>query len=385
MDNQEQFEDVEEIIDVGNDGAESEMDEDFPIDGVEPEEDQEEMTEEIPDDSSFCFVQHSDSVYCVDFHPTERDIVISGGGDDKAFIWNVSTGQVIHQLIGHTDSIVAVQFSFNGKLAATGGMEGVVKVWDVATGSMVAQLEGPDEITWICWHSKGSILLAGANDGSAWMWMSNGQVMQVFSGHSAPLTAGCFSPDGKLVVTGSEDGSVIVWDPKNASPIQKFTAADGRFNQAPITTVGFSNDSTLLLTGSQDGAIKAVHPQNGKILASLDGHSDSIECIEYSKIIPLVATCGMDGKLCVWEASNLKQRSVLIHDDGVVKAKWHPTEPLLISVSVDKTVRVWDARTGQCVRVFRGHTQPILDMSLSIDGRKIISASDDHTCLVFDS
>ena len=80
----------------------------------------------------------------------------------------------------------------------------------------------------------------------------------------------------------------------------------------------------------------------------------------------------------------MRQRHTLSHEDGVVKAKWHPTEPLLISASVDKTVRVWDARTGQCIKVLRGHTQPILDMVLSVDGSKIISASDDQTCLVFD-
>ena len=66
-------------------------------------------------------------------------------------------------------------------------------------------------------------MLAGGHDGSAWMWAANGQVMQVFSGHTAPVTCGGFTPDAKSVITGSEDSTIIVWDPKTGAAVTKFT------------------------------------------------------------------------------------------------------------------------------------------------------------------
>jgi len=73
-------------------------------------------------------------------------VVATGGGDDRAFIWKVSTGEKLFELSGHKDSVIAVAFSSTGKFLATGGMDGVVKVWESETGKLVVTLEGPDEV-----------------------------------------------------------------------------------------------------------------------------------------------------------------------------------------------------------------------------------------------
>lgn len=58
---------------------------------------------------------------------------------------------------------------------------GKVKVWDAGTGACLRTLEGPDEgITWLQWHPRGGVLVAGSEDFTSWMWNAdNGQCMQV--------------------------------------------------------------------------------------------------------------------------------------------------------------------------------------------------------------
>jgi WD40 repeat protein len=53
------------------------------------------------------------------------------------------------------------------------------------------------------------------------------------------------------------------------------------------------------------------------------------------------------------------------HEDGVVKIKWHPQEPLLFSCSTDRTIRLWDARAATQVRSWVGHQDMILDFDIS--------------------
>lgn len=111
-------------------------------------------------------------VYSVAIHPKDNDIVVSGGGDDKSYLWRVSNGEKIFELAGHTDSVTAVGFSVDGDYVASAGMDGKVRVWKAHTGEFCTAVEGPDDIIWIDWHPKGNILLAGASDSTVWMWAS---------------------------------------------------------------------------------------------------------------------------------------------------------------------------------------------------------------------
>ena len=50
-------------------------------------------------------------------------------------------------------------------------MAGRVKVWDAHTGALLHTLEGPEEgVTWLQWHPRGSVVLAGSEDFTTWMW-----------------------------------------------------------------------------------------------------------------------------------------------------------------------------------------------------------------------
>merc|ERR1719473_246010 len=105
-------------------------------------------------------------------------------------------------------------------------------VWQTADGTLVHKLEGPGEdISWIDWHPKGNVLVAGSNDCTAWMWnATKGAQMQCFVGHGGALLCGGFLPNGKLLVTGSEDGTARVWSPKTG--VSKSSISLG---EAPVT------------------------------------------------------------------------------------------------------------------------------------------------------
>lgn len=251
-------------------------------------------------------------------HPKYQNVVGSGGGDDKAYLWNMTNGEVVHEFAKHKDSVISVGFNHDGKYFASGGMDGIIKVYEVESGNHVVDLEGPEEITWIQWHPKGNVVLCGSVESTVWMFkVPSGECMNVFAGHTAPVSCGTFTHDGKKIVTGSEDGSMIVWDPVTAQPLVKLTSDDGRFHQEAVTSLAISFDNRVITTGSADGTSRVVLLANGNILASLEGHSDSIETISYCQTMNFVATGSVDGRVNLWDLTNFKLRSTLSHEDVI--------------------------------------------------------------------
>ena len=148
------------------------------------------------DNSIQHFSGHEGPVYSVSAHPT-TPLAVSGGGDDSGYIWDVTDGEIVVKLTGHTDSVSAVAFSSDGEMVSTGGMDGKVRVWrrvgkeNYKTWEFLTELQGPDEVIvraptvlcsasaetncrdpvqWLRWHPKGPVLLAGSNDSTVWLW-----------------------------------------------------------------------------------------------------------------------------------------------------------------------------------------------------------------------
>ena len=62
---------------------------------------------------------------------------------------------------------------------------------------------------------------------------------------------------------------------------------------------------------------------------------------------------------------------------------WHPSNDMLLSCSVDKSVGVWDGRSGTQVARWCGHSDTIMDVAVANDGVTAVSASDDACILLW--
>uniref|UniRef100_A0A7R9VPV1 Anaphase-promoting complex subunit 4 WD40 domain-containing protein n=1 Tax=Chlamydomonas euryale TaxID=1486919 RepID=A0A7R9VPV1_9CHLO len=357
--------------------------------------DGDELEQDGEEDSIHQFEGHQDAVLAVAWSPAHPDLVASGGQDDAAFLWRVGQDAFENpegalstaELPGHTDSVASVAFNTAGTLLATAGMEGIVKVWNTADGSLMRSLDGPGgSVDWVRWHPKGDVVLAGSEDFTMWMWLAqSGQFMQVFSGHSGPVTCGMFTPDGKAVVScgGEDDCSLRVWNPKTGACSAQIQGHG--FHAEGLTSLDILADGMTVISGAEDGSVRLSNVGTGRVVGALEGHDEasSVEAVGFSRLLPLAASAGIDGKLLVWDLSTLSQRGCGDHLDGVTRMGWHPTQPLVFTGCLDGAARCWDLRTGGAVRTWRGHNAGVQDLAVSPDGSMIITGADDHTARVF--
>lgn len=394
-------EEIVEVIDLndtepGPDDLADELDDvDFEEDpgnaGDEGWETEDEM-EADQDDSDLTFSSHKGSVFCVSLDPVTNSMAVTGGEDDKAYVWSVSDGEVLFECTGHKDSVTCAVFSHDSSLVATGDMSGMIKVWKVETKEEIWSFEVGD-LEWLEWHPCAPVLLAGTDEGNVWMWKVPAGDCKTFQSAACQATSGKVLPDGKRAVVGYEDGSVRVWDLKQGNAIHVIKGQDG--HQGALTCLACNKDGSLVLTGSVDGGAKLINTTTGKVLGaftvegkakgSKDGEEEtnSVESVGFCNILPLIAVAYLDGTLAIYDLSSQVLRHRCQHEAGIVHLQWEEASSVVSTCSLDGALRLWDARSGNMVSEYRGHTAEILDFTINREGTMAVTASGDNQAKVF--
>ncbi len=72
------------------------------------------------------------------------------------------------------------------------------------------------------------------------------------------------------------------------------------------------------------------------------------------------------------------------HEATVNSAAFSPDGKLIVTASNDKTARLWDAGTGEVIRVLAGHEDGVNTAAFSPDGKRIVTASADKTARLWE-
>ena len=331
-------------------------------------------------------VAHTDPVFAIAVNPGTPDMLATGGGDEVGYVWRVPHELPSYRLEGHTDTVSSLAFSSDGSMLASGSLDGSVRVWQASSGALITALEGPTQgINWVLWHARGAVLLAGSEDATAWMWkLPEGSVMQIFSAHSASVSYGAFVNNGRSVLTASEDGTVRVWNPRTGT-VDHCLHSGPMHEPRPVTCLSAHATQPIFLFGSDCGDLKLAHAENGRLLATLPSHDASVEHCGFCDAFALAASCGMDGKLCIWDLGTFGLRHTCIHQAGVIELKWLKESPMILTCAISRDLRLWDARSGECLQTMTGHHEAVLclDIGYTAQGIYVVSGSDDKTARVW--
>ena len=99
-----------------------------------------------------------------------------------------------------------------------------------------------------------------------------------------------------------------------------------------------------------------------------------------------IVTGSEDKTVKVWDAETGQEVLALKgHTDDVSSVAFSPDGKRIVTGSEDRTVKVWDAETGQEVLALKGHTDGVRGVAFSPDGKRIVTGSGDRTVKVWDA
>jgi WD40 repeat protein len=111
-------------------------------------------------------------------------------------------------------------------------------------------------------------------------------------------------------------------------------------------------------------------------LLTLKGHTDAVTSIAYSPDGKRLASASWDKTMKMWDAQTGQElRTFKGHTDDVNHVVYSPDGKRLASASGNGTVNIWDAQTGQELLTLKGHTGEVNSVAFSPDGKRLASGS----------
>ncbi|CAL1276014.1 unnamed protein product [Larinioides sclopetarius] len=153
------------------------------------------------------------------YHSSEEEVELSeedhGEGESSHNVSILKNAMI--ELQGHIGVVIAADWLAGGEQVITASWDRTANVYDVQTGELVTQLVGHDqELTNTCTHSTQRLVVTSSKDTTFRLWDFRDAIhsVSVFQGHTNPVTSATFA-SGDKVVSGSDDRTVKVWDLKN--------------------------------------------------------------------------------------------------------------------------------------------------------------------------
>lgn len=306
------------------------------------------------------FEGHSDGVLCCQYD--NNNLLMTGSYDKTIKIWNVDTGKLLRTLTGHTRGVRTL--AFDEQKLISGGLDGTIKVWNYRTGQCISTYTGHSEgVISVDFHDK--VIVSGSADSTVKVWHVDTRTCYTLRGHTDWVTSVKIHSKSKTLFTASDDATVRLWDLRTNKCLKVYGGVEnnGHIGQIqcviPFTvkdklTTDLQEHANVPDSGEGNNQPENLNEENGKVDEALSG---------IPNLPSHMLTASLDNTIKLWDVRTGKCiRTQFGHIEGV----WSIAADTfrIVSGAHDRTIKVWDLQTGKCMHTFGGHVSPISCVAL---------------------
>lgn len=241
---------------------------------------------------------HTDAILCV-AASQDGKFVVTGGRDHKIIVWDAATLEPLRVFSQHRDAVTGLAFRRGTNQLYSASKDRTIKIWSLDELAYIETLFGhQDEVVDVAALAQERCVSVGARDRTARLWKVVEETQLVFRGggdgkksrsHSSipRVNEGSMDRiamiDEEMFVTGSDNGSIALWVVHKKKPIHTITLAHGI--EEPL---------------QPDEATAEVYPREDRVPAPQPRWITALTTIPYSDVI---LSGSWDGQIRAWRVS----------------------------------------------------------------------------------
>ena len=221
-----------------------------------------------------------------------------------------------------------------------------------------------------------------------------GQVVHMRTMHTGDVWSVAITPDGEYIVSGSYDDTVKLWRLSDGSLVRTMSGHRG-----DVQAVAVTPDGQYVVSAGDDKTIRVWRLSTGECIRVLQGHTDLIWSVIVSHDGSYIVSGSYDGTVRMWDmarvlaarpgdlnAANNSMVRMMREDNEIFSVAITPDGRYVLAANGDdfdrrtgNAIRIWDAESGELVRMMTGHTNDVTCIALTPDGTRVASSSLDGT------
>ncbi|HKQ73771.1 MAG TPA: protein kinase [Blastocatellia bacterium] len=340
---------------------------------------------------------HPKRIFSIAFAPDGRRLATAGGqiphavppdgretapenNGNIAKVWNLTTGRVINDLLGHTSEIRSVAFSADGRQLATGSEDLSVRTWDATTGQALKVFAGARGRPGVIFLPSGKALaILREKETLRFIDVATREELVSLRGHDPRYVLWVITSDGKRIITGTADGVTKLWDFQTGRELARWKSRPGG-----VLFSRLSGDDRKLFAGFSDGAVIVRDLATKREQTIFDQSKPLILC-EMSPDGGKLVKAWEGTTASIWDATTGRETATLIGHTGLVRAAaFSPDGETVATAGEDRTIKLWNAASGDELATLNGHTERIYDLEFSSNGQFLASAGGDGAVKLWD-
>jgi WD40 repeat protein len=255
---------------------------------------------------------------------------------------------------------------------------GYAHLYDATNSQLINQFEHQGGLVDAAFSPDGGRVAIACHDGNVWVWAVNDTArrpMLLPEGNQIEEIA--FSRNGRLLAVGTRGGHARVWE--LAPPERGVQRLPG--HEVQWLEFDPSGAHALIVSSGKAPAVSVFDVQTCKLISTA-ALRDEVARARFSSDGRRILAFGGTQVRVLDAASGRELVRPLVHKRKIQEAVWSPDGKLILSAAGTAGVRAWDSLSGKSAVTFP-YSNSVRAIALSADGTRLASGHDDRTVQIW--